>query len=169
MTLRLLSWILELAIGYAIHWYVYVAHLFYVGSWLSINGEAIYSTKPWQYQNDTLNHNFWYVYVRYSLFFARSQHMHDASESFFHRYTYRPDTRVVYGTLTLTYQPQVVLGNVKTNSSSKISLVGYDGDVAWKPGANNSVEITMPPLPLDTELRWAWVFKFEAISPNMYT
>ena len=33
----------------------------YVGSWLSINGEAIYKTKPWQHQNDTLNNNFWYV------------------------------------------------------------------------------------------------------------
>ena len=34
----------------------------HVGSWLSINGEAIYKTKPWHYQNDTLNNNFWYSY-----------------------------------------------------------------------------------------------------------
>jgi hypothetical protein len=71
----------------------------------------------------------------------------------------------VYGTLTLVYQDKVILGDVKTNSSSKISLIGYDGDVAWKPGANNTVEISMPSLPLDTELRWAWVFKLESISP----
>ena len=30
-----------------------------VGKWLSINGEAIYKTRPWRYQNDTVNPNFW--------------------------------------------------------------------------------------------------------------
>ncbi|XP_056632401.1 alpha-L-fucosidase isoform X2 [Diorhabda sublineata] len=32
-----------------------------LGTWLSINGEAIYSTKPWTTQNDTLNANVWYT------------------------------------------------------------------------------------------------------------
>ena len=55
-----------------------------------------------------------------------------------------------------------MLGNVKVGSSgSKISLFGYDGAVSWKTYPNNTVEISMPPLPLDTELRWAWMFKFE--------
>ena len=30
-----------------------------LGSWLGINGEAIYSSRPWQYQNDTTNSNVW--------------------------------------------------------------------------------------------------------------
>ena len=30
-----------------------------VGQWLKINGEAIYSTIPWTYQNDTLAQNVW--------------------------------------------------------------------------------------------------------------
>ena len=29
------------------------------GSWLGINGEAIYKTKPWSHQNDTVNPHFW--------------------------------------------------------------------------------------------------------------
>ena len=49
------------------------------------------------------------------------------------------------------------------STNSKISLVGYDGDVIWKTAANNTVEISMPFLPLDTDLQWAWVFKFENI------
>ena len=79
------------------------------------------------------------------------------------RYTYRPDTGAVYGALTLKYQSKVMLGNMKVGSGSKVSLLGYDGEVSWKAYPNNTVEITMPPLPLDTELRWAWVFKFENV------
>ena len=82
------------------------------------------------------------------------------------RYTYRPDTGAVYGTLTLKYQFTVMLGNMKVGSSSKVSLLGYDGEVSWKTYSNNTVEISMPPLPLDTELRWAWVFKFENVLPS---
>ena len=69
----------------------------------------------------------------------------------------------MYGTLTQAYQSKVVLGNVKVGSGSKVSLVGYDGEVAFKASTNNTIEISMPPLPLDTELRWAWVFKFENV------
>ncbi len=32
-----------------------------IGKWLSINGEAIYSTRPWLYQNDTTNPDVWYT------------------------------------------------------------------------------------------------------------
>ena len=30
-----------------------------VGSWLQVNGEAIFSTRPWILQNDTLTGNVW--------------------------------------------------------------------------------------------------------------
>ena len=84
--------------------------------------------------------------------------------TFVSRYTYRPDTGAVYGIQTQVYQSKVVIGAVKTSTNSKISLVGYDGDVTWTTAANSSVEISMPFLPLDTNLTWAWVFKFENIS-----
>ena len=32
-----------------------------LGDWLRHNGEGIYNTKPWIYQNDTLDGNVWYV------------------------------------------------------------------------------------------------------------
>ena len=32
-----------------------------LGSWLGVNGEAIYSTIPWSHQHDTLTDNVWYV------------------------------------------------------------------------------------------------------------
>ena len=133
-----------------------------VGSWLSINGEAIYKTKPWQnYQNDTLNNNFWYVkYISSN----KIQNFDLAQFLTISRYTYRPDTGDVYGTLTQKYQSKVML-HLIVGSSSKVSMIGYDGEVSWTTYTNDTVEISMPPLPLDTELRWAWVFKFENIQP----
>jgi len=32
-----------------------------LGSWLQVNGEAIYSSKPWKHQNDTVTPNVWSV------------------------------------------------------------------------------------------------------------
>ena len=32
-----------------------------LGSWLGVNGEAIYSTIPWRHQHDTLTDKVWYV------------------------------------------------------------------------------------------------------------
>lgn len=80
-----------------------------------------------------------------------------------YRYTYRPDTGAVYAILTQKYQSQILLGNVVAGSSSNVSLVGYDGEVQWKAYTNDTIAINMPPLPLDTELKWAWVFKLENV------
>jgi len=30
-----------------------------LGSWLKVNGDAIYSSKPWKHQNDTVTPNVW--------------------------------------------------------------------------------------------------------------
>ena len=35
--------------------------LLQMGQWLSVNGEAIYSSKPWKAQNDTVNKDVWLV------------------------------------------------------------------------------------------------------------
>ncbi|XP_077293287.1 alpha-L-fucosidase [Arctopsyche grandis] len=38
-----------------------------VGKWLDVNGEAIYKTKPWIYQNDTVNSDVWYTAAKAKL------------------------------------------------------------------------------------------------------
>ena len=46
---------------------IFEERLSQLGNWLSVNGEAIYSSKPWKYQNDTANPNVWYVIlIKYS-------------------------------------------------------------------------------------------------------
>jgi alpha-L-fucosidase len=38
---------------------VFEERLRQMGSWLKVNGEAIYSSVPWKYQNDTINKDVW--------------------------------------------------------------------------------------------------------------
>ena len=40
---------------------IYEERLRQMGSWLAVNGDAIYSTKPWKAQNDSLTPGVWYV------------------------------------------------------------------------------------------------------------
>lgn len=36
-----------------------------MGSWLTLNGQSIYSTSPWIHQQDSLNPNVWYTCYKY--------------------------------------------------------------------------------------------------------
>ena len=36
-----------------------------LGTWLSINGQAIYETSPWIFQNDTETSGVWFVFLQY--------------------------------------------------------------------------------------------------------
>jgi len=39
-----------------------------LGSWLGVNGEAIYASKPWKHQNDTLTPHVWLVISAFGYF-----------------------------------------------------------------------------------------------------
>lgn len=49
---------------------IFQERLLDLGSWLSINGEAIYSTSHWLVQNDTLTPGVWYTTNDYLIVYA---------------------------------------------------------------------------------------------------
>jgi len=40
---------------------IFEERLLQFGSWMSVNQEAVYATRPWRYQNDTVTPYVWYA------------------------------------------------------------------------------------------------------------
>ncbi|XP_046650335.1 alpha-L-fucosidase-like [Daphnia pulicaria] len=105
-----------------------------MGDWLKINGEAIFSTVPWTYQNDTLTPDVWY--------------------------TSSKDGKTVYAIVLFWPQSNVLnLGAPEVSSHTNITLIGYDKDVDidWvvsPPG----IQITLP-AKSEVSSNWAWVVR----------
>ena len=70
---------------------IYEERLRQMGEWLGVNGQAIYGTRPWTYQNDTTNPDVWWVLLLIgygALWVARSwEFRHDDSHECGYKYT----------------------------------------------------------------------------------
>jgi alpha-L-fucosidase len=86
---------------------VFEERLRQLGFWLSINGEAIYESIPWKFQNDTTNPDVWYT-------------MSSSDDD-------------VYAILLKypTSTKKVVLSAPSPTGSTVITLLGYNGQIQW--------------------------------------
>ncbi len=79
-----------------------------IGEWLGVNGEAIYSTRPWKFQNDTTNPDVWYT--------------HDQNENFIYAILLKPPSQ----------NSKIVISAPQVTDSTDITLLGYDREkVNW--------------------------------------
>ena len=44
---------------------IFQERLTQMGDWLKLNGDAIYGTRPWRAQNDSVSGNVWYVIANF--------------------------------------------------------------------------------------------------------
>ncbi|KAH0535268.1 alpha-L-fucosidase [Cotesia glomerata] len=97
---------------------IYEERLREMGQWLKINGEAIYYTRPFAIQNDTLSKDVWYTQGNSG------------------------DTRTIYA-IVLTWPANDLLP-LSVHSASNLSILGYEGSFKWERMGDN-IKIYLPP------------------------
>ncbi|XP_076073932.1 alpha-L-fucosidase-like isoform X1 [Mytilus galloprovincialis] len=118
---------------------IYQERLKQLGTWLGVNGEAIYGSKPWSHQNDTITKNIWYT-----------SQIAGADVSVYAILLFWPTDN------------KVILGAPVSSSSTIVSMLGYVGNFDWKPNPGGGIEVTIPPITINKlPCNDVWVLKLE--------
>ncbi|KAK6176150.1 hypothetical protein SNE40_014489 [Patella caerulea] len=100
---------------------IYEERLRDIGNWLSVNNEAIKSSRPWTTQNDKLSPNVWYTKKQ----------------------------NVVYA-IILGFKSGVTLSLTapKSDHDTHVHILGYNGpQLTWLPRLDGGMDITIPAIP----------------------
>jgi alpha-L-fucosidase len=121
---------------------IFQERLLQLGAWMQINGDAIYSTKPWSHQNDTFNPNVWYT----------SKAAADGSVD-------------VYAIVLLwDSNATLTLGAPKPSDKTEITILGTSTPLKWAI-SNNQLVIRLPALQtIPAPQEWAYVVKLSHLT-----
>ncbi|ESO99505.1 hypothetical protein LOTGIDRAFT_158596 [Lottia gigantea] len=110
-----------------------------VGSWLTVNEEAIRSSKPWTSQNDTVTPRVWYT---------------------------MKNSDVYAIVLDWPTTSTLSLGAPNPQPDTTVSLLGYNGGTfTWKSRQGGGMDIMIPAISANKmPCQWAWVFKLSGLS-----
>ncbi|KAL0279910.1 UNVERIFIED_CONTAM: hypothetical protein PYX00_001366 [Menopon gallinae] len=114
---------------------IYEERLRQMGKWLRTNGEAIYGSRPWTCQNDTLTQRVWYTKNGKSIY---------ASVLFW------PD------------DDYLMLGCPRLPATSNVYLLGYNAETLPWEIVDGNLRIKLPKLNR-VESEWAYVFKISNV------
>ncbi|CAG2248121.1 FUCA [Mytilus edulis] len=122
---------------------VYEERLLQFGKWMRINGEAIYSSKPWTVQQDNATQTCWYTMKKT-----------ETGTNVYAIILDWPDTNYLY------------LNAPITSSSTLITMLGYqDYNFSYSKVQSSGVNITLPNISFSKiPSTDAWVFKMTDIS-----
>lgn len=115
-----------------------------LGGWLDVNGEAIYKTRPWKFQNDTETPRVWYT----------AKKTESGSISVYAIVLDWPDPG-----------PFKLGAPVPISRKTEIHLLGYPDPIGWKVPANGTekgIYLEIPVIPFNHQpCDYAWVFKMD--------
>ncbi|KAK4308856.1 hypothetical protein Pmani_019470 [Petrolisthes manimaculis] len=110
-----------------------------LGSWLDINGEAVYQSQPWTHQNDSLTPGIWY--------------------------TSKGDA--VYAIVLKWPQAGILtLGSALATASTSISFLGYSsGPPLRYRMVKKGLQVVFPPMS-EVKGQWVWVLAMRGVNPT---
>jgi len=121
---------------------IFQERLTQMGDWLRVNGDAIYKTRPWRAQNDSVSGDVWYT----------SKHNH-----------------VFAIALSWPRSGKLVLGSPTATSETRVTMLGTNKHLKWThrskhKGGKGGMVIHVPAIPVsDLPCMWAWVFKLSHV------
>nr|XP_045615843.1 alpha-L-fucosidase-like [Procambarus clarkii] len=108
-----------------------------LGSWVDINGDAVYDSTPWTHQNDSVTPGVWYT----------------------------QKGNLVYSiVLSWPKGDTLTLGSVLSTSQTSVTMLGYSGSrLEFMDGADG-LKVTFPRMSQVTS-QWVWVLAMSGVTP----
>ncbi|XP_078609564.1 alpha-L-fucosidase isoform X1 [Branchiostoma floridae x Branchiostoma japonicum] len=108
-----------------------------MGKWLQVNGDAIYATKPWRAQNDTLEPGVWYTSKNDSVYAI---------------------------VLDWPKSGQLTLGVPRTSPTTTVTMLGWATPLKWAAVSGGGITVQMPTAsPTQLPCQWAWVIRMKGV------
>ncbi|KAL3853072.1 hypothetical protein ACJMK2_016652 [Sinanodonta woodiana] len=121
---------------------IYQERLKAMGDWMAVNGDGIYGTTPWKYQNDTINSDVWYTMKQ-------------------------GDSGTLVYAILLNWPTgdTVHLGAPMTTVSTVVSMLGLPGKLSFSSTGTAGMIINLNPInPNINPSKYAWVFQLEGLA-----
>jgi len=139
---------------------IFEERLTQMGQWLKINDEAVFGSKPWIYQNDTLTPNVWYTSKLRTVGNLPISRIYNPQE--------KANTVVYAFVLKWPDDNQLELASPKPTAQTKVTLLGYNRTVLTvKPLQPSGMTVDLSSVQW-TRLPslWAWVLKLEYLETD---
>lgn len=127
---------------------VFEERLTQLGAWLSVNGEAVYGSRPWKHQNDTLAPHVWYT--------SKAGEASTSVTVYAFLLKWPKGNKLSLGSLRLAGDAEITMLGVP-NVTLSASLQKHDGAKGGQ-----ALVVTLPCLTPDVvPTPWAWVLRVE--------